>query len=41
MKPTEDYELEMDRKLSNIVVGAVIAAFAVTVIFTLVLWNYK
>ena len=40
-KPAEDYELEMDRKLSNIVVGAVVAAFAVVIIFALAAWGYK
>jgi hypothetical protein len=33
----EDYELEMDRALSNVVLGSVVAAFAMVVILALVL----
>lgn len=39
-KPAEDYWFEIDRKLSNVFVGAVIAAFVVAVVFLVYLRWY-
>lgn len=39
-KPAEDYWIKTDRKLSNIFVGAVIAAFVVAITFLVYLRWY-